>query len=212
MTTNSDQFLINITSLVASLVSIFFSLAMTPDLSAAANKTEAEAQHAELGLRIAKASTNHTKHPEAQWFPDAGLGLFLHWDQGSVRMLGTSWPMIAAPNFKKAKYKTDPATWEPAEWARIIREKDFLLDGKKGITPTFSLTNDGGNRYLTLTIQKRTTATGITLIAETCGDLATWNSSNTVIVSETASTLVVRDAVPVSESNSRFIRLKVTQP
>jgi len=135
MTTDSYQFLSNITNLVASLVSIFFSLAMTPDLSAAANKTEVEAQHAELGLRIAKASTNHTQHPEAQWFPDAGLGLFLHWDQGSVRMLGTSWPMIAAPNFKKVKYKTDPATWEPAEWARIIREKDFLLDGKKTITP-----------------------------------------------------------------------------
>ena len=61
MTTNSYQFLINITSLVASLVGIFFSLAMTPDLSAAANKTEVEAQHAELGLRIAKASTNHTQ-------------------------------------------------------------------------------------------------------------------------------------------------------
>ena len=81
-----------------------------------------------------------------------------------------------------------------------------------GILPATSLTDVGGNSYLTLTIQKNTTATGITLIAETCGDLATWNSSNTVIVSETASTLVVRDAVPVSGSSKRFIHLKVTQP
>ncbi len=78
--------------------------------------------------------------------------------------------------------------------------------------PASSLTNAGGNSYLTLTIQKNTTATGITLIAETCSDLATWNSNNTVIVSETASTLVVRDAVPVSGSSTRFMRLKVTQP
>jgi hypothetical protein len=84
--------------------------------------------------------------------------------------------------------------------------------GGTGILPASSLTNDGGNSYLTLTIQKNTTATGITLITETCGDLATWNSSNTVIVSETASTLVVRDAVPVSVSSTRFMRLKVTQP
>ncbi len=84
--------------------------------------------------------------------------------------------------------------------------------GGTGILPAFSLANDGGNSYLTLTIQKNTTATGITLIAETCSDLATWNSSNTVIVSETASTLVVRDAVPVSGSSTRFMRLKVTQP
>jgi hypothetical protein len=84
--------------------------------------------------------------------------------------------------------------------------------GGAGIFPTVSLTKEGGDRYLTLTIQKSTTATSITLIAETCSDLASWNSSNTVIVSETASTLVVRDALPVSGSSTRSIRLKVTQP
>jgi hypothetical protein len=84
--------------------------------------------------------------------------------------------------------------------------------GDTGILPAVSLANDGSSSYLTLTIQKNPTATGITLITETCSDLATWNSSNTVIVSETASTLVVRDAMPVSGSSARFMRLKVTQP
>ncbi len=84
--------------------------------------------------------------------------------------------------------------------------------GGTGILPALFITSDGGNSYLSLTIQKNTTTTGITLVSETCGDLATWNSNNTVIISETASTLVVRDAVPLGGSIRRFMRLKVTQP
>jgi alpha-L-fucosidase len=52
-------------------------------------------QHAALGLDTARQST-HTAHPEAQWFPQAGLGLFVHWGIASVHGdLDLSWAMIA---------------------------------------------------------------------------------------------------------------------
>ena len=33
-------------------------------------------------------------NPEAQWYPDAGLGLFIHWGIASVKAINISWPMI----------------------------------------------------------------------------------------------------------------------
>ena len=35
-----------------------------------------------------------TENPQAQWFPDAGLGLFIHWGIHSVAALDPSWTMI----------------------------------------------------------------------------------------------------------------------
>ena len=95
----------------------------------------AQGQHAAIGVAEAKQSSKHTEHPDAQWFPEAGLGLFLHWDEASVRCLETSWPMIAGAGLSWAKpprvIKDDPA-----EFARIVREQDYNLDGKKPqITP-----------------------------------------------------------------------------
>lgn len=92
-----------------------------------ANDQEVKGQHAQLGLVEAKEKASHTQHPDAQWFPDAGLGLFIHWDQGSVRCLETSWPMIAGTRvgWGTMEYKDDPAEFE-----RIVREKDYNLDGK----------------------------------------------------------------------------------
>ncbi|NNM87599.1 MAG: glycoside hydrolase, partial [Phycisphaerae bacterium] len=55
----------------------------------------ADAQHAALGMKASPANT-HTTHPEAQWFPRAGLGLFIHWGIASVHGgIDLSWGMIA---------------------------------------------------------------------------------------------------------------------
>ncbi len=78
------------------------------------------------------------------------------------------------------------------------------------IAPTQGVTNDGGSDYLTLTVNKNTAATGITYLVQVGDDLDGWSAG--VTVSETASTLVVRDSVAISGANRRFIRLKVTQP
>ncbi len=95
----------------------------------------AQGQHAAIGVVETKQSRKHTEHPDAQWFPEAGLGLFLHWDEASVRCLETSWPMIAGTGLswsKPPKVIKD----DPAEFARIIREKDYNLTGKPPqITP-----------------------------------------------------------------------------
>jgi hypothetical protein len=88
------------------------------------------------------------------------------------------------------------------------------LESSIGILPVSSLTTDNGSQYLTLTVAKNPAATDISYTVETCGDLATWNhgSGHTVIVQETANSLIVRDAIPLGGVNPRFIHLKVIGP
>src|ERR1700740_3588405 len=65
--------------------------------------TDAKARHAAIGISDEPAgkATPHTSHPDAQWFPEAGFGLFIHWGLSSVfdaqgkRVGDLSWPMIA---------------------------------------------------------------------------------------------------------------------
>jgi alpha-L-fucosidase len=104
-------------------------LAGVLNLCATAKQDVVKEQHGGLGIKKIATHNQHTQHPDAQWFPEAGLGLFLHWDSASVRMLETSWPMIAG-TWGSQKFKDDPA-----EWARVIREKDYSLTGKKSVTP-----------------------------------------------------------------------------
>lgn len=55
----------------------------------------ADAQHAAIGVG-SKDVAYPTTHPEAQWFPKAGLGLFIHWGIASVHGgLDLSWAMMA---------------------------------------------------------------------------------------------------------------------
>jgi hypothetical protein len=62
----------------------------------------------------------HTTHPDAQWFPDAALGLFLHWDPASVKGQNIGWSVI--PGRRIAARKTP---FMPEEVARIVRESDL---------------------------------------------------------------------------------------
>ncbi len=56
----------------------------------------AAGQHAHLGLTEALATARHTRHPEAQWFGEAALGLFIHWGISSVHGgIDLSWGMVA---------------------------------------------------------------------------------------------------------------------
>jgi alpha-L-fucosidase len=53
-------------------------------------------QHAAIGVGAATGAGAHTLHPEAQWFPAAGLGLFIHWGIASVHgNADLSWAMMA---------------------------------------------------------------------------------------------------------------------
>ena len=55
-------------------------------------------------------------HPDAQWFPDAGLGLFIHWGLASVSGTGDlSWGMLANKPWKDA-------TVTPNEYYALARD------------------------------------------------------------------------------------------
>jgi alpha-L-fucosidase len=90
-----------------------------------------KAEHSDIGVTEDRSGTYpHTTHPDAQWYPDASLGLFIHWGIASVRAMNISWPMIPGRPLAN-KHITDPAERE-----RIIREGDFNLNGKpNAITP-----------------------------------------------------------------------------
>src|SRR5438045_470855 len=61
-------------------------------LFVATNSTDratVKAEHRDISLGEETAS--HTRHPDAQWYPDAGLGLFIHWGIASVKGMNISW-------------------------------------------------------------------------------------------------------------------------
>lgn len=83
---------------------------------------EAKAEHSMINVKEEKAAT-HTMHPDAQWFPEAGLGLFIHWGLSSVKNMDISWPMIPARALAEKKL-------DSLELLRVVREKDYNLNGK----------------------------------------------------------------------------------
>jgi alpha-L-fucosidase len=98
-----------------------------------------KAEHGMIGAGPEKASAEHTQHPDAQWFGDAGLGLFLHWGICSTKAMNISWPMIPGRALGGKKIT------DPAERERIIKEGDWNLTGKpNSITPNqyFAMAKD----------------------------------------------------------------------
>ena len=92
------------------------------------DKEVVKSEHGMINAGEEKKAT-HSLHPDAQWYPEAGLGLFIHWGLASVKNLDISWPMI--PGRPLGEKKLDSA-----ELARVVREKDFNLNGKPpAITP-----------------------------------------------------------------------------
>jgi alpha-galactosidase len=93
-------------------------------------KENVQAEHGMISNAEAKSpAAIHSQHPDAQWYPDATLGLFLHWGLSSVKNLDASWPMI--PGRPLAAKDLDPS-----EIKRIVQQKDYNLNGKQpAITP-----------------------------------------------------------------------------
>ena len=89
---------------------------------------DAKAEQAMISVKEEK-NVGHTTHPDAQWFPEAGFGLFIHWGLASVKNMDISWPMIPGRALSDKKL-------DSVELARVVREKDFNLNGKPpAITP-----------------------------------------------------------------------------
>lgn len=84
---------------------------------------DVKAEHGGINIVLKQAQNTHTSAPDAQWFANAGFGLFLHWGISSVKAINISWSMI--PGRKLANMAI-----AKKEQERIFREKDFNLDGK----------------------------------------------------------------------------------
>jgi len=80
--------------------------------------------------------------------------------------------------------------------------------------PASSLATAGGSeKYLTLSIPRRTRRPELDYIVEVSNDLAVWNSGagHTVTVLDQDNLLVVRDAQPVTANARRNVRLRVVE-
>ncbi|MCA1808030.1 MAG: alpha-L-fucosidase [Lentisphaerae bacterium] len=60
------------------------------------DQNQVEEQHKIIGnILVENKEFKRTTHADAQWFPEAGLGLFIHWGINSVWGMGDiSWPMM----------------------------------------------------------------------------------------------------------------------
>jgi alpha-L-fucosidase len=107
----------------------FLSLSATVLAQTKENET-AKAEHSMIHVDEKAAGISHTLHPDAQWYPDAGLGLFIHWGLSSVKNLDASWPMVVGWGVQSKKLDT-------TEIERIVREKDYqtINEGRTYLTP-----------------------------------------------------------------------------
>lgn len=117
-----------ITLLLVGLVAISagasLSLAVPEKKAGKAVDTNVKAEMDNLGVSEKLRNADRTQHPDAQWYPDAALGLFIHFGTSSVRAINLS--NIMTPGRPLGKKRID----DPVERERIIREKDYDLTGK----------------------------------------------------------------------------------
>lgn len=82
-------------------------------------------QHAAIGIRQGVIPGERNQHPDAQWFGNAGLGLFVHWGISSVRGEGDlSWSMMYPSPGERRRYGAvrDAGSW-PYVHARVFGRK-----------------------------------------------------------------------------------------
>lgn len=63
-------------------------------------------EHAVIGVKEEKAPAafHRTTSPDAQWYPEAGLGLFIHWGISTVEAkYGISWSMVAGRELSRTE-------------------------------------------------------------------------------------------------------------
>jgi alpha-L-fucosidase len=100
----------------------------SPKLFAQKNKQQEEdrikMEHAQIGI-VDNPSTNykHTTHPGAQWFGEAGFGMFIHWSIASINEIDLSWPMMPGAQItrKSPKLTND-------EVKKIMDSGNFFTD------------------------------------------------------------------------------------
>ncbi|MBV4358191.1 alpha-L-fucosidase [Pinibacter aurantiacus] len=117
------------------LYSIGLLCAISSTVAAQKNAQESEeqrrikAEHAQIGITDdVKSNYKRTTNPDAQWFPDAGFGMFIHWSISSVNEVDISWAMITGA---KLSVRNPKPTDE--EMRKYMEDGDYLafMDCKK---------------------------------------------------------------------------------
>ena len=80
------------------------------------------------------------KHPDAQWFPDAGLGLFIHWGIGTVGDNGDiSWGMLANKPWTDITVKPSIYFSRAKDWKPDRMDYDTMLGQAKAAGFTYAV-------------------------------------------------------------------------
>jgi hypothetical protein len=94
-----------------------------------------------------------------------------------------------------------------------------LLEYALGLSPTTSgdvnlassVMDVSGQKYLQLSVNRTLVRPGITWSLERSADMVNWSSATSAVITDTASQLVLRDTLPLTGSEKRFIRLRATE-
>jgi hypothetical protein len=114
----------------------------------------------------------------------------------------------------RTAYGADTAVSSPDQLANLIKYS-LGLDASVPATvlqmPAGTITPATGEQHLTLTIPRRMKRTDVIYTVQVSSDLSDWRSGagHTVILEDSETRLVVRDALPISSGGQRFIRLAV---
>ena len=114
----------------------------------------------------------------------------------------------------RTAYGADTAVSSPDQLANLIKYS-LGLDASVPATvlqmPAGTITPATGEQHLTLTIPRRMKRTDVIYTVQVSSDLSDWRSGagHTVVLEDSETRLVVRDALPISSGSQRFIRLAV---
>ena len=109
--------------------------------AAAGAADQAKSQHDLIGVAAATTNAAKVARPNTHWFPQAGLGMFIHWGLASVAgNLDLSWSMMKNTPWDAAQHNQNklapaayfalaqqfnPTNYHPDRWLKAAREAGF---------------------------------------------------------------------------------------
>jgi len=100
----------------------------------------ADQQATTLGQAGTNKPGSKNTHPDAQWFPDAGLGLFIHWGLASVHDSGDlSWGMLANKPWKDQTVTPNQYYAAAKDWHPDLMDYDKILAAAKAAGFTYAV-------------------------------------------------------------------------